>query len=117
LVFKIYFEKAFDKIEHNTIMQILRAKGFGERRIKWIEFILSSGTSVVLLNDIPEKKFYCRKGVRQGDPLPLLLFVLATDLLQSILNKAMNQGLLTHTIPSPCPDFPSYSMEMILWWS
>jgi hypothetical protein len=113
LVFKIYFEKAFDKIEHNTIMQILRAKGFGERRIKWIEFILSSGTSVVLLNDIPEKKFYCRKGVRQGDPLPLLLFVLATDLLQSIPNKAMNQGLLTHTIPSPCPDF---SLQMILWW-
>jgi hypothetical protein len=33
-------------------------------------------------------------GVRQGDPLSSLLFVLAVDLLQSIINKAMSTGLL-----------------------
>jgi hypothetical protein len=32
--------------------------------------------------------------VRQGDPLSLLLFVLAADLLQSIVNKARMSGLL-----------------------
>jgi hypothetical protein len=32
--------------------------------------------------------------VRQGDPLSPLLFVLATDLLQSIVNKARTEGIL-----------------------
>jgi hypothetical protein len=32
--------------------------------------------------------------VRLGDPLSPLLFVLAADLLQSIINKAMSNGLL-----------------------
>ena len=36
---------------------------------------------------------------RQGDPLPPLLFVLAADLLQSLLNKARQQGWLKLPIP------------------
>lgn len=34
-------------------------------------------------------------GVRQGNPLSPLLFVLATDLLQLVVNKAMNLGLIS----------------------
>jgi hypothetical protein len=69
--------------------------------------ILESGTSAVLLNGVPRKKFYCRRGGRQGDPLSPLLFVLAADLLQSILNKAMMQGLIEPPLNCPyCPDFP-----------
>jgi hypothetical protein len=45
--------------------------------------------------------------VRQGDPLSPLLFVLAADLLQAILNKALHQGNLQALINCPpCPDFP-----------
>jgi hypothetical protein len=62
---------------------------------------------VVLLNGVPGKKFYCRRGVRQGDTLSPLLFVLAADLLQTILNKAMSQGLIEPPLNCPlCPDFP-----------
>jgi hypothetical protein len=69
--------------------------------------ILSSGTSVVFLNGVPGKKIYCKRGVRQGDLFSPLLFVLAADLLQSILNRALLLGLVSLPIVSPsCPDYP-----------
>jgi hypothetical protein len=82
-----------------------------------ISLILGSGTSQVLLNGVPGRRFHCRRGVRQGDPLSPLLFVLAADLLQSIINKAKDCGILKLSIPLSCgSDFPiiQYADDTIL---
>lgn len=69
--------------------------------------MLESGESSVLLNGIPRKPFLCKRGVRQGDPLSPLLFVLIVDPLKSIVNKAWNIGILKHPpIDSFGGDFP-----------
>ena len=54
-----------------------------------------------------EKLFTAEECVRQGDPLSPLLYVLASDLLQSMINNARVQGLLNLPIPlQHSQDFP-----------
>jgi hypothetical protein len=64
LILKLDFEKAFDKVEHEVILHVLRHKGFPEKWNKWIKDILSSDTSSIMLNGVSEKVFHCRRGVR-----------------------------------------------------
>jgi retron-type reverse transcriptase len=94
IILKLDFEKAFNKIEHEVIIHILRQKGFPNKWIEWIHGILTHVTSSVMLNGTLGKVFHCRRGVRQGDPLSPLLFVLAIDLFQSIINKYKENGIL-----------------------
>lgn len=106
LILKLDFERAFDIVEHSAILQIMTCMGFPRKWLSWIQSILSSGSSAVLLNGVPGKFFKCKRGVHQGDPLSPLLFVLAAKLLQILVNKAMEAGLLTLPIPQPMSDFP-----------
>lgn len=81
------------------MLDIMRHKGFGHVWLSWMENIFSSGTSSILLNGVPGKTFHCRRGVRQGDPLSPLLFVLAADLLQAIINDAKDHHYVNLPIP------------------
>jgi hypothetical protein len=70
IILKLDFEKAFDTVEHQSILAMLTHLGFPERWIVWVTNILNSGSSSILLNGVPGKIFKCKRGVRQGDPLP-----------------------------------------------
>jgi hypothetical protein len=44
VILKLDFEKAFDKIEHEVIMDIMTHMGFGNKWLNWVRMIMSSGT-------------------------------------------------------------------------
>ena len=99
ILLKLDFAKAFDTIDHAAMLKIMKSMGFDSRWLKWIDTIFQSGVSSVLLNGTPGRQFHCRRGVRQGDPLSPLIFVLAADLLQSAINKAFRENFLSAPIP------------------
>lgn len=89
------FEQPFDTIEDKTILIMLEHLGFIQTWIMWVQNISNSKSSPILLNGVPGKPFQCNRGVRQGNPLSPLLFVLVANLLQCIINKAHQQGTLS----------------------
>ncbi|WVZ76610.1 hypothetical protein U9M48_024573 [Paspalum notatum var. saurae] len=106
IILKLDFAKAFDTVEHSCIISMMRATGFPEDWIIWANNVLSTAVSSILLNGVPGKQFHCKRGVRQGDPLSPLLFVLAADLLQHVLNRALALGILKLPLPQRDGDFP-----------
>ena len=99
VLLKLDFSKALDTIEHAPMLEIMRDMGFDDRWLDWMETIFGSGASSVLLNGVPGRKFQCKCGVRQGNPLSPLIFVLAADLLQTTVNDAFDQRLIDLPIP------------------
>ena len=65
--------------------------------------------------------FFCvaKCGVRQGDPLSPLLFVIAADLLQSVINQMLTQGVLSLPIPTHDQEFPiiQYADDTVIFLS
>nr|XP_040245306.1 uncharacterized protein LOC120964586 [Aegilops tauschii subsp. strangulata] len=117
VILKLDFAKAFDTVEHEVILQMLQHKGFDAKWVLWVKQLLSTGSSSVLLNGIPGKQLLCKCGVRQGDPLSPLLFVIAADLLQSVVNQMLASGTLSLPLQTHDRDFPiiQYADDIILF--
>ena len=95
LFMKLDIQKAFDTINWSYMLEVLQALGFGPRWREWISILFGTATSRALLNGNQGSSFSHKRGVRQGDPLSPMLFILAIDPLQKMLDLATQNGILT----------------------
>jgi len=92
ILLKLDVAKAFDTVEWPFMLAVLQAMGFGLCSRHWITTLLSSATSNILLNGQPRKPIRHRRGVRQGDSLSPLLFIIAMEVLGRLFSTAREQG-------------------------
>ncbi|XP_071727348.1 uncharacterized protein [Rutidosis leptorrhynchoides] len=93
LIFKVDFEKAFDSLSWEFLVEIMTIMWFGGKWRKWIISCLSSASISVLVNGSPTNEFKLERGVRQGDPLSHFLFILAAEGLNVLTKMAVQNNV------------------------
>ena len=92
-IISIDLQKAFDSVEHDYILRTLLNKGMDPSLVRTIEIVLKSGWSTVLINGTPSEPFRIDRGVRQGCPLSVLLFIIAFEpFMEAIENNENIRG-------------------------
>ncbi len=81
------FEKAFDSIEWSFIEKAMYAVGFGETFVNWVRVVYADTSSCVLNNGFTTEYFKLERGIRQGCPLSVYLFIIAVEFLADSIRK------------------------------
>ncbi|XP_019451698.1 PREDICTED: uncharacterized protein LOC109353792 [Lupinus angustifolius] len=100
LAIKLDIKKAFDTMDWIFLLDTLKAFGFNQVFIHWIEVILKSAMLSININGRSVGFFQCKRGVRQGDPLSPLLFCIAEDALSRGISNLVREGKIS-TISGP----------------
>ena len=88
------FKKAFDSIDQRWLSRVLHKMNFPTKFIRTINSLNKDANVRVLVNGFRTGQVPINKGVRQGDPLSLYLFLLAVEpLVATINNDARIEGL------------------------
>jgi len=88
LLIKVDIAKAFDSVSWPFLLELLRHIGFPQRWTDLLSILLSSASTKVLVNGRPGRRLCHARGLRQGDPLSPMLFVIVMEVLNSLIVEA-----------------------------
>lgn len=95
MILKVDLSKAFDRVDYLYISILLTHLGFPYEFIKWIMGCITDLCYSVLLNGEATYFFSLERGLRQGCPLPPLLFLLILKGLSRAITTACDRNHLT----------------------
>lgn len=86
-------EKAFDHVDWDFMLKVLKRKNFGPNFCSWVKLLYSSILSRILANGHLSEPFQVSRGVRQGCPLsPLLYFLMSETIGRAIIKHRLIDG-------------------------
>ena len=85
---KLDMSEAYNRVKWGFIEKVMERMGFHERWIALVMHCISTISYSILMNGVAYGSIIPTRGLRQGDPLSLYLFLLCTDGLSSLINNA-----------------------------
>ena len=83
-------EKAFDRVEWTWLFQTLKYFNFGNKIISWLETMYRHSKSSIITNGYQSGYFKITRGIRQGDSLSALLYIIQQEPLAQKLRKSQD---------------------------
>jgi hypothetical protein len=99
LILKLDFKKAYDRVNWAFLRTILTRKGFESGNIHRLMQLVSGGQTAICINGEIGPFFRNKRGVRQGDPISLLLFDFMADALSALIDAVAREGHLKGVVP------------------
>ena len=84
-VISLDFLKAFDRLDWDLIFLALEKFGYGENFIHIIKVCYNNIQSKIKINGLLSDLFTLMRGVRQGCPLSMLLYIIAAEVLANFI--------------------------------
>lgn len=91
---KLDLKKAYDRVDWDFLLYMLRRMGFGVKWRRLIQECISSAKFSILINGAPHGFFSAKRGFCRGDPLSLFLFTIVGEALSGMITAAREANLL-----------------------
>ena len=88
---KINMCKAYDRVNWTFLQAVLLAMKFNPTWVNWIMECVTTVKYTLLVSGSPTHSFHPTRGIRQGDPISLYLFLLCANILSIALIQAKNR--------------------------
>lgn len=87
------FEKAYDRVDWDFMFKILHKMGCGSSFVDWVRLLYCQPQAHLLINGQIQDALQPTRGVKQGDPLSALLFLLVIEPLGNLLREHEEYGI------------------------
>ena len=94
MAIKLDMSKVYDRVEWAFVENIMRKLGFAERWISLLMECICTIQYLVLIDGVPKGFITSTRGIRQGNPLFLYVFLLCAEGLSALFHQASVSGHL-----------------------